>query len=376
VFVPAQRDPAWEPSRQPASAGRASQPRRGLPARPLTAVTLILICIAAVAFVAIPRNPVIRIRPADNPEAAASQPALGVTAGAGTPSLVPPAITRDEAEQVLASYWQVNSRANILRSSTLLGTIEAGTSYRMDTGTYQAERAEDPGSSRYTAFTASDAVYYIPRQPAGVYPRWFAVRVTYVTAAAPSRVTGTGYVLFTQPAAGSPWKNVLEPYILPHAGPPPFIQTDAQGYAITPAAAAGELSVAPDQIQQETIASLNGTATVVKNPGNLADLTAQAYFESKLPAGSADTDTRTVPGMFFALSTVNGGALVFYSLGADLSLAPPAGSTFELAIPGFYSLAQALTSAHIGYAEQFATCIPQQGSPQVIADASGITGRS
>ena len=96
----------------------------------------------------------------------------------------------------------------------------------------------------------------------------------------------------------------------------------------------------------------------------------------KLPAGSTDTDKHSASGRVFALKTAGGGVLAFYALTAQLTLAPPPGQTFQVSIPGFYSSSQTLTSATIGYAEQFATYIPpDQAGPQILADASGITGR-
>ena len=49
----------------------------------------------------------------------------------------------------------------------------------------------------------------------------------------------------------------------------------------------------------------------MRNPGNLADLRDQVYFQSRLPAGSADTDRHDTAGLVFALKTAGGGALVF-----------------------------------------------------------------
>ena len=165
-----------------------------------------------------------------------------------------------------------------------------------------------------------------------MYPRWFAARVTYATLASPQHATGTGYVLFIQDAKDAAWKNVLEPYLLTAAGPAPFIQTDAQGYAIqAPLTSAARLAAAPAQIPQLTAESLDGAtaAVTVRNPGNLADLRDQVYFQSRLPAGSADTDRHDTAGLVFALKTVGGGALVFYHLTARLSLAPPPGQTIQ-----------------------------------------------
>jgi hypothetical protein len=353
-------------------------PARRLLARLIATTAVVLLCITAIAFVTFPRNHTIRISPAGSPAAAASQPTPGLQRGS-TPSAAPAAatLTKADAERILASYWQVNNTANESRSDTLLKAAEAGSSYSMDAGTYQMDRATDPANRQYTAFTAQNATYYIPRQPAGVYPRWFVARVTYANLAAPQHATGAGYVLFTQAAKNAPWKNDLEPYLLPDTGPGPFIETDSHGYAIAASASdeAG-LSVTSAQIQEATAESLDSSSATIKNPGNLTDLRDEAYFSGKLPAGSTSTDKHSTSGRIFALKTADGGVLAFYALTAQLTLAPPPGQTFQVSIPGFYSSSQTLTSATIEYAEQFATYIPpDQASPQILADASGITGR-
>jgi hypothetical protein len=358
--------------------GTPRHPARRLPARLIATTALVLLCITAIAFVMFSRNHTIRISPAGNPAATPSQQAPGVRSGGTAPvAAEPAALTKAAAERILASYWQVNNTANESRSDTLLKTVEAGSSYSMDAGTYQMGRVTDPANRQYTAFTAQNATYYVPRQPAGVYPRWFVGRVTYASLAAPQHATGAGYVLFTQAAMNAPWKNDLEPYMLPGTGPGPFIQTDPQGYAMAASASdeAG-LSVTSAQIQEATAESLDGSSATVKNPGNLADLRDEAYFSGKLPAGSTDTDKHSTWGRVFALKTAGGGVLAFYALTAQLTLASPPGQTFRVSIPGFYSSSQTLTSATIGYAEQFTAYIPpDQANPQILADASGITGR-
>ncbi|HLK79191.1 MAG TPA: hypothetical protein VKU77_36795 [Streptosporangiaceae bacterium] len=135
-------------------------------------------------------------------------------------------------------------------------------------------------------------------------------------------------------------------------------------------------SVTSAHIQDATAESLDSSTTTVKDPGNLADQRDEAYFSGKLPAGSTDAGKHAAWGQVFALKTAGGGVLAFYALTAQLTLAPPPGQTFQVSIPGFYSSSQTLTSATIGYADQFATYIPpDQASPQILADASGITGR-
>jgi hypothetical protein len=354
VFVPGRGD-SW---------GTALTPPSGTPRRkgawpirqgPLAIAALVLVSVCVIVVMAFPHARAIRLTPADDPGAAASQPALSIRAGRSSPPAEPPAITRTRAERVLASYWRVNNAANQSRSDALLATIEAGSSY------------------------ASNAVYYIPRQPAGVYPRWFAARVTYATLANPPHATGAGYVLFVQDSKDDAWKNVLEPYLLSSTGPAPFIETDAQGYAVQAAlASAAGLIVSPAQISQLTAQSLDDASAVLKNPGNLADLRDKAYFQARLSAGSGVTDRHGTSGLVFALETVGGGALVFYHLSARVSLTPPPGQTIQLSVPGYYSSSQALTSAAIDYADQFAVYLPGSSAgtaAAVIADASGITGR-
>jgi hypothetical protein len=58
------------------------------------------------------------------------------------------------------------------------------------------------------------------------------------------------------------------------------------------------------------------------------------------------------------------------------SLTAPPGQTINLRVSGYYSPSQALTSAAVDYAEQFAVyLLAGSAPPAVIADASGITGR-
>lgn len=205
--------------------------------------------------------------------------------------------------------------------------------------------------------------------------------VTYADLATPQHPTGSGYLLFSQASAGTTWKDVLEPDVLTGRGPAPHIATDAQGYAtaVSPAANAGGLSIALDDINQVTATSLdNSSSATIKAPTNLTDLHDEAFWSARLPAGSTDTDNHQAgPGPVFGLRTKDGGTLLFYSVTAQLTLAPPPGETFELAIPGYYSPSQTLTSAEVGYLEQFASCDPPTGQtdPHIVADISSITSR-
>ena len=99
-------------------------------------------------------------------------------------------------------------------------------------------------------------------------------------------------------------------------------------------------------------------------------------------AGGTVTDTHAAAagadGQEFALLTTDGGALVFYTDAAEVTITPPAGSVLRLTVPGFYSPSQALSQARVSYLEQFAAYDPPAGggAPRVVADYSGITGKN
>jgi hypothetical protein len=385
-FVPAA---SYRLRRSPArpAAPRKARPARNtplLPGRVLIAAALAGIA-AGAGIAAIAGQPAIRLVPADNPAAtsqytptagpaappspaaSSAPPAPGPSPSAGAAE--PPAISTAAARRVLVSYWAANNRANKARSDTMLARIEAGTSYQMDAGAYRTGRAAGPGGSRYTPVTAENPVLWIPRQPAGTYPRWFAARVTYMG-------EGAGYLVFTQPRAGAPWKNVLEPYLLHGTGPGPFVTAGTDGYAAQADPDADGLAVTPAQIEAQTAASFDGAATAVGNPGNLADMRDETYFAAHLPPGSAAGDRHLPSGMVFAVQTTGGGALAFYSLTAAVSLTPPPGQALEIGIPGYYTPARPQTSTvTIRYVEQFAAYLPPgHARAQLLADASGIAG--
>jgi hypothetical protein len=317
-------------------------------------------------------------RPAATP--AARSTARG-TAGAPAAPSGPP-LTTAEAQQVLAGYTTVNDKANAKRSDALLATIEAGSSYAIDAGIYQMQQAA--GSAPFPPFSAAQATYYIPRAEPAAGPRWFVVQVANAFTSDPAKVTSAEYLLFTQPAPGGPWQDAIEPYLLSGASAPQVaVGSDGLATALGPAAAT--VTVAPGQLPAATAASLDGTGGgqgAVMTPGNLADRADQRTWQAAVQGGQvsdAHSPAAGADGQEFALLTANGGALVFYTDAAQVTITPPAGAQLQLTIPGFYSPGQPLAQARVSYLEQFAAYDPPAAAgavPRVVADYSAITGAS
>ncbi len=156
TYVPGQEDqPAWDEPYQPAPYHPASHRRnRRSAGRSIAITALLLAAFAAGAAAALLRSGTIRLSPTSNPEAGATA-GLGAATGAGhgntgsqSAAEQPPAITKADAERVVSRYWQVNNQANESCSDSLLGTIEAGSSYTMDAGSYRCalSSADCPGT--------------------------------------------------------------------------------------------------------------------------------------------------------------------------------------------------------------------------------------
>lgn len=281
-------------------------------------------------------------------------------------------MTMARAGQILAGYTTANNKANAAMSDGLLAGIETGSSYAIDAGIYRVQRAEK--AAPYPAFGPEQTRFYIPREPAASYPHWFVAQVVNTSLAAPRKVDGIEYLVFTQAAPGAPWRDAVEPYVLGgHATPQ--VAVGAGGLATPVSAGTTSLAIAPDAIAGATAAALDGAQGGPANPGNLADGLDRAFWHKKLPAATVLDRHAPGPGQVFGLRTTGGGALFFYTDSARLSLTPPAGEALHLTIPGFFSSGRARSGAAIGYLDQFATYVPPRGGSglRIVGDYSGMT---
>jgi len=311
--------------------------------------------------------------------AAGSPPGGSASPGSGAASGGP--LTLAQAQAVVAGYTSANNAANAQRSDARLAAIETGSSEAIDAGIYQQSKAT--GAAPYPPFQPARATYYLPRGETASGPRWFVAEVANALTANPAAVISTEYLLFTQQAAGAPWLNAIEPYLLAGAGGPAIaLGPDGLATAVGPDSTAQ--TVSPGRLPALTAASLDGASagqSVIAAPGNLADSTDQRLWRKDVPTGTV-TDGHTAAagtdGQEFALLTVGGGALVFYTDAAQLTVTAPPGTVLHVTIPGYYSPSQPVAEATVSYLEQFAADDPAsgQGAPRVIGDYSAITGKN
>jgi hypothetical protein len=298
------------------------------------------------------------------------------SAGAGAP------LTVTQAQAVLGGYTATNNSANAQRSDTLLATAESGSSYAIDAGLYLTQTAAR--AAPYPAFSPVQATYYIARGEPASGPRWFVVRVANAFQSSPAKVTSDEYLLFTQSVPGGAWQDTIEPYLLPAASAP-RIKVGADGLASAVSLDAGSVTVAPGQLPAVTAASFDGTDAgqgAIADPGNLADRGDQSFWQAKVRGGlvsDAHAAATGADGQEFALLTTDGGALVFYTDAAELTITPPAGKKLHLTIPGLYSSGHAVSRARVSYLEQLAAYDPPAaagGTPRIVADYSAVTGKN
>ena len=346
--------------------------------RRLLAVAVVTVVVAAAAAVLLTRAGTPAGRPAAGtiPASSAARP----SASQAAPRPAAPPLTVTAARHVLAGWLTANNEANMLRSSNILARIEGGTSFQMDAGGYRWKQAE--GSAPSQPITLANPSFSIPAGSGSRYPQWFAVTGQWTRMDGSRAGLDAAVLVFTRASATAPWLEVLEPDLLPGSSRIHVARTAAGQAEQVAAADAAGLSVAPADIQQLTARYLDGGRGLAgfSMPGNLQDLRDEQYWKAgNLPPGAAVTVTHAVSGNpVYALRTTDGGAVLLYDLTATMTFSAPPGDSLKIKVPGYLSPDRPVTSATLGYVDQFATYDPPRGStagPVVIASAGGIASR-
>ncbi|MFC4910410.1 hypothetical protein [Actinomadura gamaensis] len=224
----------------------------------------------------------------------------------------PPALTRDQARQVVTSYAGTAEEAGSKLDASVLPKAETDPQLAMDTAAVKLRRATKAktGTLKFTHVSVA-----VPRISG--YPRWFAA----------DAVSGTGKdalrhaLLFTQQKAGAPWLLTADPF--PTDAAISRVALDKDGYATTVNPSEGGLAIAPDRIAAAHAALLNegpkaaGASELAPGPKTTEAFAALRQAESGLQKDGITLASRFEPdgpAKVYALRTRGGGALVWYVL--------------------------------------------------------------
>lgn len=210
-----------------------------------------------------------------------------------------PAITKTQAEQVLANYQSVNNRANGTMDAHLLATVETGAQLQMDLADYRLRQVK---KDRYTPFTYDRPAFYIPRQDH--FPKWFAVEAT-------SGATRHA-LLFVQDHQGGPWLLTADPF---PSSPLSGVALDKDGFATAVSPRDSDTAVQPGKVAGTHAAALaTGAGGMAAGPYTTESREMLAKVQDELHKHGVTLTSDFTPDRqrSFALRTTGGGALVWY----------------------------------------------------------------
>ncbi|WP_343041754.1 hypothetical protein [Streptomyces typhae] len=229
-----------------------------------------------------------------------------------------PALTRQEARAAIERYARVNNKANTGRDRALLATIEDGPLYAMSAAEYQQTdgltRSERKPYQPWS-YDAQRAELYIPRISSG-QPRWFAAALASSKNQIPDQLA-----VFAQQPHQQRWALVSVADL--YGRNLPKVVLDAGGYATTVAANRSKsLAVGADRLRRGV---LDNFATGGRGSGKKKIFAAsrassqqvKVHNETVSQYGSQGSSIFTgAPNRYrdtYALKTIDGGALVFFS---------------------------------------------------------------
>jgi hypothetical protein len=265
-----------------------------------------------------------------------------------------PAITKSQAEQVLANYQLVNNRANGNLDGALLATVETGAQLEMDRAGYRLRQAK---KEKYTPFTYSNPAYYIPRQDA--FPKWFAVDAT-------SGNTRHA-LLFVQDRDKGPWLLAADPF---PSAPLSGVTLDKDGFATAVSPGDTHAAVEPGKVAGAHAATLStGTGGMAAGPYTTESRDALTKVQAELRKHGVTLTSDFAPDQqrSFALRTNGGGALVWYVVRQS--------ERYDMVDPGAVStdgdlagLVKGRVGRHLSSTAliQYLAVVPDHGDTQVI----------
>lgn len=249
----------------------------------------------------------------------------------------PPALTAAEAGAVVKAYEATNAKANKTLDPTLLATVETGPQLQMDVAVYKLNRV---AKTKLTPFSYTDPVFYIPRLTG--HPRWFAVDAASTVHTPHTAISHKQDVrhamLFLQESQNGPWKLAADPQR--KGGPIGGMDIDDAGYARVPVAE--NLALAPSRLATAHAALLSGGPTAPGAAGIAAGPLTTGTYELMKKAGTqigtagVSFSARFSPAQpeVYALSTKDGGALVWYVLRQNEAYAPATRKAKKIPITG------------------------------------------
>lgn len=194
----------------------------------------------------------------------------------------PPALTKEQAQQVLTSFASGMNQAGLRFSGRTLRTVETDPQLTMDVAALKLRRAV---RQRPPKVVFSHTTFYIPRLTG--HPRWFAA----------DAVSGKGKqalrhaLLFTQSSENAPWLLAADPY--PSELALAHVALDPQGYATPVAPDVEDLAVAPAKLPKAHAALLTDGPRA-SGASVLADGAKTSETYKALKAGEKTLATRGV----------------------------------------------------------------------------------
>ncbi|MFB4297742.1 hypothetical protein [Actinomadura sp. NTSP31] len=296
--------------------------------------------------------------------AGAALAAAGCDDNTSSAGVGPPALTKQQAGQVLAAYATAVNRAGRRLDGKALPGIEGDPQLSMDDAALKLRRVirQRPPAMKFTHTT-----FYVPRLHG--YPHWFAA----------DSITGKGKqtlrhaLLFTQAKAGAPWLLAADPY--PTDAALSRVALDPDGYATPVDAGDKGLPVAPGKLPAAHAALLTGgpsapgASALAKGPKTTETYAALKQGEQALAKRGVTLTSKfsAAPYAVYALRTKDRGALVWYVVKQNEAYSAAKRGTLAVSgdLTGLAPAASARTHMDTTVLVQYLATVPPKGRAAV-----------